>query len=82
MIVVPKLDVLAVIKAFGGINALVTTAERHGLPGYSSKLIEKWRERKTISMSRWLELTALAQAENKSLNLSNFLTYEAQDGPV
>lgn len=68
-----RLNVPAVIKHLGGVNALVQVAHKHGLSSYSPKMIEKWRERGVISMTRWIELMALAEAEDNRLDLTAFL---------
>lgn len=68
----PTLDVSAVISAFGGVTALTERMQGAG-NALSGKTVQKWRERGTIPMDRWLELTALAELIGLGLDLRAFL---------
>jgi hypothetical protein len=78
---VKRLNVAKVLTHFGGVDALVQLAHQHGLTAYNKKLIQKWRERKSIPMERWLELRALSETQDKVLYLTPFLESGADNEP-
>lgn len=76
VIAAPTINVKAVLSHFGGVAALVEQAQAAGLP-LTAKAVEKWRERASIPMDRWLELRELASRAGRALTLDTFLSYGA-----
>ena len=71
---VPAIDVKALIAHFDGVTNLVALAAKHGVP-LTAKAVEKWRERRSVPMDRWLELVAIdaARVRGRRLTLESFL---------
>lgn len=68
-----KLNVAKVIKDLGGATKIIEGLKQAGVDDITVKAIEKWRERGTIPMKRWLELRRLAQKLHKKLEFEDYL---------
>lgn len=68
-----KLNVAKVIKDLGGSTKIVEDLKRNDVDDISVKAIEKWRERGTIPMKRWIQLRKIAKDIRKNLELEDYL---------
>lgn len=68
-----KLNVAKVIKDLGGATKIIEDLKRAGVDDISIKAIEKWRERGTIPMKRWIQLRKIAKGMKKNLELEDYL---------
>jgi hypothetical protein len=69
-----KFDVAQVIKDLGGAQRIVEELAKHGVTDMSAKAVEKWRERGTIPMKRWLQIRKLKKVtDGKALELEDYI---------
>jgi hypothetical protein len=68
-----RLDVTKIIKDLGGATKIVELLKAKGINGLTVKAVEKWRERGTIPMSRWLQIRRLTKTP---LDLEDYLLPE------
>lgn len=72
---IPYLDVAAILARFGGVRALVDTAEAAGLDSMNVKTVRKWLTRGSIPIARLLELKALARLHRIPFSLDFFIKW-------
>jgi hypothetical protein len=69
-----KLNVRKLIADLGGVPAIAAGLESIGVD-VRPKTIEKWRERSSLSMNRWLELVEMVRrTERRTLVIDDYLT--------
>jgi len=67
-----KINVPLVIKKFKGVPSMVEGLRGMGFD-VTEKAVEKWRERGSIPMDRWIELMQLAKERRLKLTLEAYL---------
>ena len=68
-----KLDVRRLISDLGGAESVVEGLRTIGVDDISAKGVEKWRERGSIPMERWIELVEMERKNNRrSLVLDDY----------
>jgi hypothetical protein len=66
-------NVRKLISELGGVPAIVSGLSRTGVD-ISQKTVEKWRERGSIPMDRWLDLLDMVRKlEKRTLVIEDFL---------
>ncbi|WP_373741934.1 2-isopropylmalate synthase [Neisseria sp.] len=72
-----QLDIDRLIAYFGGVNALAEALKQHN-PDHaaSTAAIYKWRVRGSLPLSQLQNLTALAEAQGRPLDLNAFINQE------
>lgn len=69
-----KIDVPSVVRFLGGPKQIDADMKAQGFQKpISAKTAQKWCERGTIPMDRWLDLMALAERQSKRLEIRNFI---------
>lgn len=76
---VSTINAKKLVSIFGGRTALHKLLSKHGVL-ISIKTIEKWMERKSIPLAKFMTLSSISQKENGiSLDINDFLLSERSD---
>lgn len=70
-----RIDARKLIEELGGVPAVVSALKSvKGSNAITDKGVEKWREKSSISMTRWLELVEyVRRAEKRTLVIDDYL---------
>ena len=69
-----KINIKKLITDLGGPDAIAAGLRSIGVSDITVKGVEKWRERKSIPMARWLELVEMVKrTEKRVLSMDDYL---------
>ena len=69
-----RIDVPGLVQFLGGPKQIEQDQQAAGIQDpVSSKTVEKWRERGTVPMQRFLDLMAIAEKNGQRLEIRNFM---------
>lgn len=68
-----KLDIPGVVTFLGGPKQIEEDSKALGDEPISAKTVQKWRERGSLPLERYLQLHTLAEHQGKRLEIRNFL---------
>jgi len=71
---VKRIDIPKLIADLGGAGAICLKLQAIGVEDITIKGVEKWRERRSLPMGRWLQLVEMVnRTERRELKMDDYL---------